>query len=186
MQINGSATNMPYKAPAEVDGQDRSQSRLQTQEQQTTTPASTSRDTVNISPEAQALNSQVRSSDAAALVPEPARVDPGQAVQNVDQNQQNSPAPPVAPEQAPLGTTAEPTETANNPRQQPQSQTTAANPPAQTTETSPQRSSLQEATILTPNVAPQNEPTPQKPAPEGPLAAVGGLSAGKGTIDLNV
>lgn len=186
MQVNGSVTNVPFKAPSEVDGQNSTQSPLQSQDQQTSSTSRTSRDTVNISPQAQALSAQKTTNDAAMVVQESARVEPRQTVQNVGQDQQNTQAPPVEPEQTSLTATERPTGTAYATQQQDPSQSPPANPSAQAADTASQSNPLQDATIVTQNVAPQNETTPQKTAPEAPMAAVGGLSAGKGSIDLNV
>ncbi len=182
MQITGSATNAPFKAPTEVDGQDRLQSSRQTQEQQSAPPPSTT-DTVTVSPEAQALSRQQNVTDASLTTPEPPPVEPGRTVQDVGQAPQNTPAPAPAAEQATV--TPPP---ADNAPVQTQTDNTAPleNTPAPTPNTATTQPPAQEPTIVSTNTAPQNTSTPQKQAPETPLAAVGGLSTGSGNIDLSV
>ena len=186
MQINNSTTNVPFKAPAEVDGQDRSQTRQQTSDQQSQLNTRSSTDTVSLSSEAQSLNTQrIDSSDAATTtLAQPATVDPGQTAKNVNQDPQTTTANLQAQTNIPA---EQPTDsTSRQPSRPEASQTQASDTSTETTPPTSDTTRLQATSNAAQTVTPQNRNSAQKPAQESPMAAAGGLAAGTNNIDLSV
>lgn len=198
MQIINSASNMPYVAPTETDSD--SQNRELLRQQTEATQQISSNYKVSLSAEAKALNSQrIQANSVTDAAQNTSQVNPGLKAQNTTRTEQSTstqlqvaqnttaaqPAPAVpaeqssemnAPQPAAARDTAQATASAS-PESEPASSQTAIT----TGNSAPPNTSPVPQTV-----APQNQSTPQKPAQEAPMAAAGGMSSGKYSINLSV
>lgn len=196
MQISNTPTNIPFKTPGEVDGQNRLQTR---QELQQNSQAANGGDTLSISPEAQALNTSRNQNYDSTMTPRNrtqvmARTNAADTSDNSNDNaarlqaterqtvRMNQPEPPdtaqttaasAAPAAPPAGRTTAPMTAATN---------SGENMPAETTPpagTSPrlERSTQPEQQGNTPPTM----NTMRRAAQENPVAVAGGLTPGSTT-----
>lgn len=197
MEINKAVSNIPFKTPAELDGQ----SRLQPAQQSglsTTRQTYASGDTVSISAQSRALGSQSSSAtNSAQTLQAPQRVTPERNTRNIEQNQQQTRtqqpqqqqlaaqtnAPPDRPDNqvATPGTTTSRNRTAQTAQTPESPQTTGPQPESAGTR---RAETLRAPTTPPQSSAPQNYSTPLKPAQESPVTAASGLSSGR--IPLNI
>jgi len=200
MQITNSASNMPYVTPAETDSRNRVQTSQQTLQQTEATLQISSSYKVSLSAEAKALNNQQTQDNSVTAASENTnQVNPGLKAQNTTRTEQstsaqlqvaqNTPSAPPAPanpaeqptdlnatQPAPARDTAQSTAPIS-----PESASASSQPtPTSGNSPSPNTSPVAQT------VAPQNQNTPQKPAQEAPMAAAGGMSPGKYSINLSV
>jgi len=197
MQITGSASNMPYIVPAETDTQNSVQTRRQTLQQTQATLQVSSNDKVSLSAEAKALsNQQTQANTVTAASQNTNQVNPGLKAQDTTRTEQSASAQLQAAQSA---ATAQPapaeqlTEMAAT-RPEAARETAPANAsaspenasvPSQPNQATANSTSLNSSQVAQ-TVAPQNQNTPQKPAQEAPMAAAGGMSTGKYSINLSV
>ncbi|MFZ5771597.1 MAG: hypothetical protein ACOY4W_09215 [Thermodesulfobacteriota bacterium] len=196
MQITNAAANMPFIVPAETASQNRGQTAQQTEAALQISAS----DTVSLSAEAKALNNQQsRTASVTATVQNTTQVNPGLQAQNTSRNEQSTSAEPRTAQSPP---SAQPAPAA--PAEQPAEMNADEPAAARDTTSSPPSSSPENASVsdqpneatagsaaLNPSpvaqtVAPQSQNTPQKPAQEAPMAAAGGMSTGKYSINLSV
>ena len=196
MQITGSASNMPYIVPAETDTQNSVQTRQQTLQQTQAALQVSSSDKVYLSAEAKALsNQQTQANTVTAASQNTGQVNPGLKAQDTTRTEQSASAPLQAAQSTATAQTApaEPTEMAaarpETARETAPARVFAspenASVPSQPTP-APANSTSQNSSPVAQTVAPQNQNTPQKPAQEAPMAAAGGMSTGKYSINLSV
>ncbi|MEW6520139.1 MAG: hypothetical protein AB1461_12065 [Thermodesulfobacteriota bacterium] len=200
MQITNAAANMPFIVPAETASQNRGQTAQQTLQLTEAALQISASDTVSLSAEAKALNNQQsRTASVTATVQNTTQVNPGLQAQNTSRNEQSTSAEPRTAQRPP---SARPAPAA--PAEQPAEMNTDEPAAARDTTSSPPSSSPENASVseqpneatadsavLNPSpvaqtVAPQSQNTPQKPAQEAPMAAAGGMSTGKYSINLSV
>ncbi|MCJ7602978.1 MAG: hypothetical protein MUO63_15955 [Desulfobulbaceae bacterium] len=201
MQITNSASNMPYVAPAETD----SQNRVQTPQQTEAALQISSSYKVSLSAEAKALNSQQpQANSVTAASQNTNQVNPSLKTQDTTRTEQSTTAQsPVSQNTAPTAQPAAPAAPAA-PAEQPTdlnapqpaaardtAQSTAAASPENASASSQPNTTTGNSTSsstspVAQTVAPQNQNTPQKPAQEAPMAAAGGMSPGKYSINLSV
>lgn len=200
MQITNSASNMPYVAPAETD----SQNRVQTPQQAEAALQISSSYKVSLPADAKTLNSQqTQANSLTAASQNTNQVKPGLKAQNATRNEQSTsaqlkvaqntapaqpaaPAAPAAPAEQPTDLNATQPAAAKN-----TAQSTAASSPENASASSQPNTTTGNSTSPSTSpvdqpVAPQNQNTPQKPAQEAPMAAAGGMSPGKYSINLSV
>jgi len=197
MQITNSASNMPYVAPAETD----SQNRVQTLQQTKATLQISSSYKVSLSAEAKALNSQQpQANSVTAASQNTNQVNPSLKTQDTTRTEQSTPAQlqaaqntdpaqpaaPAAPAEQPTDLNATQPAAAKNTAQS----TAAASPENASASSQPNTatgsSTSSSTSPVAQTIAPQNQNTPQKPAQEAPMAAAGGMSPGKYSINLSV
>lgn len=203
MQITNSASNMPYIVPNETDTQNRVQTSQQTLQQNEATLLVSSSYKVSLSAEAKALNSQqTQANTVTAASQNTNQVNPGLKAQNTTRNEQSTSAQlqvaqqrtapaqpaPAAPAEQPADAEMNATQPAAARETPPATATTSpenAYVSSQPNPTTANSVSLNSSPVAQ-TVAPQNQNTPQKPAQEAPMAAAGGMSAGKYSINLSV
>jgi len=189
MQIINSASNMPYAIPAETDSQNRIQQRQQTE---ATLQISASYK-VSLSAEAKELNSQQTQANSVNAATENTRqVNPGLEAQNTTRNEQstsaqmqvaqNIPPDPAAPAEQPTDLNA----TQPAPAREAAQSTASTSPDTPSASSQPHPTTDSSTSPVAQTVAPQNQNTPQKPAQEAPMAAAGGMSPGKYSINVSV
>ncbi len=195
MEGINTATNIPFKAPAEIDGQNR----LQSTQQQSGNDSSSggtnsSGDTVTISAQAQSM-SRLETTNQSPANQQMSRVNNGQNAQNVQQDPQTNYVDLPAQQQFRVSTQAgtmtntpqenfdsiNPAETRTATR----TETATGLAPSDTTDTTT-TTTLRAPTSPLQTPAPQSTSTPLQPAQESPVAAAAGLAPARISINLTV
>ncbi|OKY76517.1 MAG: hypothetical protein BM485_04625 [Desulfobulbaceae bacterium DB1] len=201
MQVNNKPSNIPFKTPAEVDGQNRLQTRQAAAGQTQQTQILASGDKLSISGEAKALsNNQNAAYDATTPARNQTQVRARTNAADVADNSSNTAAqlrtaqeqtmrmnqPPAPPEQPSETAASRPEPTSNG-------QTAPSAPPNTLAPSAPESTAPATATQRPEPAAPpiqtlppQSMNTAQKAAQESPISAAGGMAAGPYNINLTV
>ncbi|MFH1215098.1 MAG: hypothetical protein V1706_01210 [Pseudomonadota bacterium] len=202
MQVNNKPSNIPFKVPSEVDGQNRLQTPQDIQQQASQARTLASGDKLSISSEAKALsNEQNLANDPTATARNRTQVRARTNAADVSDNNNdtstqlratreqtvrtNQPAAP--PEQTADTNTTQPEQARNN---QPATTAQAANTPSSSAPENSTPATAPLRTEQTPppeqNTPPQAKNTAQKAAQESPVSASSGLASGPYNINLTV